>query len=111
MRFKYRQNLIKYPIKCLIDSGAGRNLFPAELGILLGIDIESGVPIVHQGIGKDTLKAYTHNISLFVGIFSFDTEVDFSYEHSFPLLGRYGFFEYFRKVMFNEEEKMVELQY
>ncbi|HUV72062.1 MAG TPA: hypothetical protein VMW25_03565 [Clostridia bacterium] len=54
------------------------------------------------------VSAYTHKIKIYVQTISFDTQIDFSYEIDYPLLGRDGFFNKFKKITFNGE--CVELE-
>lgn len=93
----------------LIDSGAGRNLFPAELGELVGISIRKGKAVDIRGIGDVEIKGFTHKIKIYIGTTGFHTEADFSCEQQVPLLGRDGFFHFFRSVTFQENEKVVKL--
>lgn len=46
-----------------------------------------------------------------MGSHSFETDADFSYEQPFPLLGRGGFFKYFNKITFSENQRFIELDY
>lgn len=93
----------------LLDSGAGKNLFPAELGELLGMKIKKGKTTSILGIGDIEIKGFTHRIKIFVGTASFETEADFSYEQRVPLLGRNGFFNHFERVIFREDARTIEL--
>lgn len=95
----------------LVDSGAERNLFPAELGELIGIKIKMGKLASIFGIGQHEIEGYTHVVNLSLGrITNFNTEVDFSFEQNVPLLGRNGFFDFFRSVSFRERRKIIELR-
>ncbi|MCX6706290.1 MAG: hypothetical protein NTV24_04295 [Candidatus Woesebacteria bacterium] len=97
-----------WEIQALVDSGSDRNLFPAKLGELIGIDIKSGDKRPIQGIGNSNIDAYTHKIKIHIAGYSFETEADFSYEQQSLLLGRDGFFNFFKKIEFKEKEKYVE---
>ena len=99
------------PVKCLVDSGADFNLLPANIGEDLGYNIKKGERIKHTGIGNIELIAYIHPITLYLEGYKFKTEVHFSYDHKIPILGRYGFFKYFKKVTFNEKLLKLELVY
>lgn len=94
----------------LVDSGAERNLFPAELGEILGVKIKKGNPQDIIGIGKVQIKGFTHKIKLYVGSEGFNADVDLSYEQQVPLLGRNGFFNLFKRVVFKENDKILELE-
>lgn len=95
------------PFQALVDSGSDRNLFPAEIGEILGISVKKGSSSPIFGIGKVKIFAYTHKIILCVERNSFEVEVDFSYEQKVPLLGRTGFFDQFKRVLFRERKKEV----
>jgi hypothetical protein len=109
VRINYKHQFCKHLWNCLADSGADRNLFPATIGELLRIKIKEGKPRIISGIGKGVIRAFTHNIKLYVGVTSFDAQIDFSYEHQVPLLGRFGFFDHFFAVTFREKKKVIEL--
>lgn len=102
-----------YPreIRCIVDSGANFNLLPADIGETLGLNIKKGRKREHIGIGNVGIIAYGHPVKLFVKGYSFKTEVDFSYDHKIPLLGRHGFFKFFKRVTFNEKELRLNLVY
>jgi hypothetical protein len=95
------------PFQALVDSGSDRNLFPAEIGEILGIAVKKGKSSPIFGIGKVKILAYTHKIVLYLERCSFEVEVDFSYEQKVPLLGRIGFFNQFKRVLFRERKKEV----
>ncbi len=110
VRLVYRHQLSRNPIFCLVDSGAERNLFPAFYGEQLRIKIKKGNPKVILGIGGIKIKGFTHNVTLHIDTLSFKSQVDFSYDHEVPLLGRNGFFDKFKEVIFKEKEKVLELE-
>lgn len=95
----------------LIDSGADFNLFPADIADSLGITVRKGEKFEHMGIGNVGITAYSHKVKLFLDGYNFTTEAHFSYDHKIPLLGRIGFFKYFKTVTFNENDKKLQLKY
>ncbi len=99
-----------WEIQALVDSGSDRNLFPAKLGELIGIDIEKGDKRSIQGIGNSNIVSYTHKIRVFIAGHIFETEADFSYDQQSLLLGREGFFNFFKKIEFKEKEKSIEFR-
>lgn len=111
VRLCYKHNLGKNLVGCLLDSGADKNLFPASWGESVNITVKKGELVRHYGIGNKDLVGYRHKIKLFVGSFSFEAYADFSFEQGFPLLGREGFFKYFKQVIFNEDGRFVKLEY
>jgi hypothetical protein len=96
-----------WDFQALVDSGSDRNLFPAEMAEYLDIDIKSGEPRPVRGIGDHDIVAYTHKLKILAAGKTFDTEIDFSYEQKALLLGRQGFFNFFREVCFNEKEHEI----
>ncbi|PIQ70230.1 hypothetical protein COS55_01345 [Candidatus Shapirobacteria bacterium CG03_land_8_20_14_0_80_40_19] len=108
VRISYCHQIFPNPINALIDSGSERNLFPAFFAERLNIKVKKGQIQSTRGIGTIVVNAYTHNVKCLLQTISFDTQIDFSYEISVPLLGRDGFFNKFKKIIF--EEKCVKLE-
>lgn len=111
IRLSYNHKFGNFLIDCLLDSGADRNIFPSDYARILGIHIKKGKLVEHIGIGGASLLAYAHRIKLFVGSHDFQTSVDFSDHQIIPLLGREGFFKFFKQVSFDQELKQVKLEY
>lgn len=111
IRLSINHKIYPHGIRCLLDSGADFNLFPADIGEKLGVKIKKGTKREHMGIGNVGIVAYTCPVKLFVGNYNFNTEADFSYDHKIPILGRNGFFKYFKTVTFNEDALQVDLAY
>lgn len=95
------------PVQCLLDSGADRNLFPAHWGESLDIKVKNTKPHITHGIGNQPpITVYPHKgIKFYIGNelgtkIIFISEIDFCYEHQVPILGREGFFKYFKKISF-----------
>jgi len=106
----YGHHIFKYLINSLVDSGSDRNLFPAEIGENIGIKIKNELSQEIGGIGGIKVIAFTHKVKIYLGNLEIDTFVDFSYEQKVPLLGRNGFFNYFKNVIFREKDNVVELE-
>jgi hypothetical protein len=95
--------------EAIIDSGATRCVFHAQLGQAIGLDIARGEPETTNGISGPT-TVYLHNISLYApgGIialcagFSLDLPVA-------GLLGMRGFFDNFR-ITFDPTSLRCELE-
>lgn len=102
-----------YPFKLepYVDSGATRNLFPADILDTLGITLENQHEKEHVGIGGKVVKSYTHEVDMLVQDYQIKTEIDFSRDHKPPLLGMEKFFSFFEEVSFNMTEKRLELTY
>lgn len=59
------EKLIRY--EALIDSGADFNIFNAEIGELLGLNIRSGKKVKFSGIAGEPFEVYLNDINLEVG--------------------------------------------
>lgn len=93
----FNGKLIRY--EALIDSGADFNIFNAEIGELLGIDIRSGKKVKFSGIAGEPFEVYIHNLILEIGGWQYKIVAGFSYEvspYGFGILGQKGFFDLFR---------------
>jgi len=95
---------VKY--ETLIDSGADFNIFNAEIGELLGIDIRSGKKVKFSGIAGEPFEVFLHNLTLEIGGWQYKIVAGFSYEispYGFGILGQKGFFDLFRiKFIFSK---------
>lgn len=111
VRLSVNHNVSKILVDCLFDTGADRNLFPAAWGRSLGLKIEKGKLVKTMGIGRKEIKAYTHNVVLFVEGNKITTEADFTDENNTPLLGRDGFMNKFEDIVINEKKKFVKLSF
>jgi hypothetical protein len=101
-----------FKIEPHVDSGATRNLFPADPLDSLGIKLENSRKRVHIGIGEHQLVSYTHEVEIVIDKFySFTTEIDFSRDQRAPLLGVESFFRFFDQVNFNMERSQLEISY
>lgn len=97
--------------QALIDSGSDRNLFPAGIAEFVGINVSKGGKREIEGIGGHVIRSYTHSVLITIwNSISFETEIDFSYDHQFPLLGRHGFFDKFKKISFREKKRTIEFK-
>jgi hypothetical protein len=94
---------------CLVDSGADYCMLPASLGLLLGIDVESGIEQEIRGFADQRAKTYRHTIHITVPrLGSFDANVAFSREMRYGILGQEGFFQKFR-VIFDRKKTQFEV--
>ena len=99
-----------HPIDALVDSGSDRNLFPLQLGNLLGINFKKIKPKIIYGIGNIKVKAFTSKINIWLDNTKYSSEADFSLEQQVLLLGRRGFFDLFRKVTFSERGRFLYIE-
>jgi len=97
--------------EALIDSGADFNIFNAEIGEILGININSGKKIKFSGIAGKPFEVYIHNLILEVGGWQYKIKAGFSYEispYGFGILGQRGFFNLF-KIKFVFSKGIIEI--
>jgi hypothetical protein len=104
--------------EALVDSGSDRNIFPAEIADLLGIDLTKDPTAVRYvgGVVADVRRpVYFHPIEIEVGGLggpAFMTTAGFMSEFSkggYGLLGRKGFFNEFNFVKFKDAEQVLEI--
>lgn len=83
-----------YPVLCLVDSGALRNRFAAEVGEAAGLDLSRGRVDPFQ-VGSHSLMGHALTVTLAVGKHEWETEVTFAqgWPFSHQILGLYGFFD------------------
>lgn len=105
------KNIISESFRALVDSGSDRNLFPAKVGELIGINFEKSIARTIKGIGGIRIKAYTRQVKLYLYDHAFDTEIDFSYQQDLLLLGREGFFNLFKGIRFREKDRFLDLEF
>lgn len=107
----HSNNALKYA--ALIDSGADFNIFDAELGEYLGLNIKSGLKETFGGIQeRGGAEAFFHEITLNIGGWDYKTIVGFSYaiaRHGYGILGQKGFFDIF-VVKFDLLKEEIELK-
>jgi hypothetical protein len=108
---KVAGQLYPYTIDAFVDSGATRNLFPADILTYLHIPVENGKKKIHHGIGGINVMSYTHTAAILIGGVTIPTEIDFSRDHKPALLGIDKFFEFFASINFNMERSQLELSY
>lgn len=101
---------VRYEV--LVDSGADINVVPAEVGELLGIDIESGERSGVGGITGGTLPYYLHPVTIHVGGWAYEVEMGFMPgmpAMGYGVVGQRGFFDLF-KVIFDQDREEIELR-
>jgi hypothetical protein len=85
--------------EALVDSGAARCIFDAQLAAMLGIpNVTDGAdPIVFEGVTGDTFVGYEHSVSLTVGGQPIhDVQIAFAPQmpdNAVNILGQQGFFD------------------
>ena len=103
--------------EALVDSGSDRNIFPAELASLIGVDLTSTEKVRDIGgvVAGELRRVYFHPVEIELGGLggpSLVTHVGFMTDFSnigYGLLGRRGFFNQFSFVKFKELESTLEI--
>ena len=97
-----RNNNKKFLIRALVDSGAACCIFPQNLCLGLGIDVEKGPTQRIGGLGGKIIVAHFHHVTLELGSHAWRAYVGFSPDTlgTSSLLGLKGFFSEF-KVTFD----------
>lgn len=97
----------------LVDSGADNCIFDAEIGELIGLKVKSGKVKKIFGVSGKSIDVYFHDIFISVGGHEFPLKCGFSSEianNGYGVLGQVGFFDQFKKVIFDYSRKVVELR-
>lgn len=98
-------------VNALVDSGSDRNLFPKSWGDILGINFRKIKPVKIFGIGGSGIIAYPSTINIWIDNKKYETEADFSPEQQTPLLGRQGFFNLFKEIIFEENKGYLHIEF
>lgn len=111
VEFQYGQERIRYEV--LVDSGADCNIVPAEIGELLGIDVETGAMDHVGGITGGGMPFFIHPITISVGGWAYP-QIPVGFMPDMPALGygvvgQHGFFDLF-KVTFDRHKEEVDLK-
>ncbi len=111
IKVKGPSRTIKYEV--LVDSGADACIFHAELGELLGIDVENGRSGTLSGISGKEAQYFLHDVEVQLGKFKTKIEVGFFSgisTHSAPygVVGHKNFFEFF-KITFDTKKENLKL--
>lgn len=104
----YENSFIQHEV--LIDSGADRCIFDAEIGKILGIDIEKGKKDFVAGLSGKSEPYYIHPVVITVGGYNFSIEAGFKHGYIWPysIVGQIGFFNNFI-TKFNYRKAEIEL--
>jgi len=98
-------------VDALIDSGADRCLFNAQIGREIGLEIEKGEKESFSGIEGGEIVAYLHKVKLqIIGIDKIvELEAGFTDAPGvFAILGQDGFFDAF-KIKFEKDHNIIEI--
>ncbi|HEY4694635.1 MAG TPA: aspartyl protease family protein [Candidatus Nanoarchaeia archaeon] len=91
------KNGVQYEV--LVDSGADCNVFDAEIGEAIGIDIKSGTPDQIKGVDGRGIDCWVHEVRVTVvgeGLVTVKTAFTYSLPlEGYGLVGQNGFFDHF----------------
>lgn len=110
LTIEYQSRSISYEV--LVDSGADFCVFDAQIGELLGIDVESGIRQNMSGITGVIQPYYLHMVTLRVGGWPYTAAVGFLPNIAnvgYGVVGQKGFFDRFI-VKFYYEKEEIELK-
>lgn len=96
----------------LVDSGADLCLFHADIGRLLGLQVEAGKELNFQGVSGAGARAHVHRVVMTVrGLSSMNVDVGFtdSMAVGTGLLGQQGFFQQLR-IAFDLRNNFFEIE-
>ena len=101
-----------YNYAALIDSGADHNIFHAEIGELIGLDIKSGKPLDFWGVTGEKQKAFFHHIEIVIGGHRHKIYCGFVYDFknlAYGILGQDDFFKLYA-ILFDLPKEKIELK-
>jgi len=92
-----------------VDSGASYSIFKAEIGEVLGLEVEKGEKMFITVGDGSLIIVYLHRLAIQIGGEEFEAMIGFSKQLGigFNIIGRKDVFERF-KICFDEKEKVVE---
>ena len=106
----YKSNRVRYEV--LVDSGADENIFDAQIGKILKINIESGEKKEVGGITGVVQPYYLHPVKIVVGGWDYNTTAGFLPNIArlgYGVVGQFGFFNIFI-VKFDLLKEEIELK-
>jgi hypothetical protein len=98
-------------IDALLDSGADKCLFNAEIGEALGLDVKSGATEYFGGVEGGRMETFIHQVKIQIRGMDLLVEmpVGFTYSRGVSaILGQDGFFDGFR-ITFERDRDIVEI--
>ena len=112
----YKNDKWLFDFDSVVDSGADFCVFPAKMGMAIGLDVYRGESVTTNGIGGKEIL-YFHRVKVEIIIndepWAFECRAGFSTKlntKGIGFLGRDGFFDIFQEVAFNQKAKMFRLK-
>ncbi|MEK7227551.1 MAG: aspartyl protease family protein [Patescibacteria group bacterium] len=105
-------NGIGVPYEVLVDSGADNCIFDAQIGEILGVDIEKGEKAFVSGITGSPEPYYIHPVIIKVGGWEYKIKAGFKPNTSklnYGVVGQNGFFDIF-VIKFDLLKSEIELK-
>lgn len=111
IKIKNKGRSVNYEV--LVDSGADLCIFDAEIGEIIGIDIESGRRDVVSGIAGQTADYFIHPVDIEIGGWPYKIEAGFLKRvaggFNYGVVGQWGIFDIF-VVKFDFLKEEIELK-
>lgn len=99
-------------IYALVDSGADYNIFNAEVGEAIGLDVKEGKKLYFWGTSGEKQLAFFHDVIIKVGGWDYECYCGFSYDIGhlpYGILGQNDFFQKF-KIIFDYSKERLEIK-
>jgi len=99
-------------VDALLDSGADKCLFNAEIGEALGLELEKGERETFSGIEGGRLFVFIHEVYIQVAGIDRTTKVEAGFVRGLnisAIVGQDGFFDSFR-VSFEKDRNIIEIK-
>jgi len=109
VKLLYKRSASANFIKALVDSGSDRNIFPAELAVEIRQDYRKGEQRKITSVNDNVSIVYGNRVKIEFDGRMIETVVYFGENVKLPILGRDGFFNYFKRVSFDVKNKSLEL--
>jgi hypothetical protein len=91
-----------------VDCGAEYCIFSNEIGMSLGLDIESGIPMLMGPASGGSVETFGHEVGIQTLDVAFDAVIYFAKYHGFRrnLLGRNGWLRYLRVAIIDYDNML-----
>lgn len=105
----YKKRRSSYPLRALVDSGSDHNIFPSEFAREIGLDYKNEIKYKTTTVNEYAFTVYGNRVKLVIRDTELETIIYFGDNVKIPILGRNGFFNYYKKVSFFVKNKTFEL--
>lgn len=109
VKLGYKRKWSGFAIRALVDSGSDHNVFPAQDAIIIGLPYKQGIKHKIEAVDESAIVVYASRTRLSYHNNVLETVIYFGENVKIPVLGRNGFFNYFKKVSFDVKNRKFEL--